>query len=70
MPYQLFHTQCRPETTTLAVKGVISHILILGMRGMKFTKRRVLPQFKLETEGNRDGQEKQILPSPASKLQM
>lgn len=28
------------------------------------------PEFKLETEGNGDLQEKQILPSPASKLQM
>ncbi len=72
LPAVSHSTQTREtrETTTLAVKGVISHTFILGMRGMKFTNRRVLPEFKLENEGNRDGQEKQILPSPTSKLQM
>lgn len=34
IPYQLFHTQCRPETTTRAAKGAISHIFILGTRGI------------------------------------
>lgn len=58
LPAELFHTQCRPESTTLAANRAIWHICF---ENVGITTRRLLSESKL---GNGDGQERQILPSP------